>query len=87
MNTHIEHNRGTACTIEAMMDIFRGEDKEVLLHRIEYLLYNTNENDINDLYEELSGYCPTDDMHVPYEEDGEDDDIDPAGGRGLHSHI
>jgi hypothetical protein len=96
MNTQIEHTRGTACTIEEMMQVFRGEDKEALLNHIEYLLYNTNENEVNDLYEELLGFCPTQDLHVPYDEsestndfyeNGDLDDIDPAGGHGLHSHI
>lgn len=90
MNTHIEHTRGTVCTIEEIMSIIREEDKDTLLHRIEYLLYNCNESDINDLHEELVGYYTTDEKHVPYNEDvedHEDDDIDPAGGRGLHSHI
>lgn len=87
MNTHTEHIRdikGTNCTIEEIMSIIRKEDKDTLLHRIEYLLYNCNESDLNDLHEELVGYYTTDETHVPYEED---DDIDPAGGRGLHSHI
>ena len=95
MNREMTHTKDVTYRIEEIMSMFRCEDKETLLNRIESLLYTMHEEDIIDMHADFveqypemfpePGYSEVENTNDFYE-NGDPDDCDPAGGYGLNSH-
>ena len=95
MNREMTQPKDAVYQIESMMSMFRCEDKDMLLNRIESLLYSLPADQVQDLYEGLSEDYPEmfpesyneSENTNDFFENGDPDDCDPAGGYGLNSHI
>lgn len=94
MNREMTHKKDVTYYIEEMMSMFRCEDKETLLNRIESLICAMHEEDIIDMYADFvdqysemfpESYTESENTNDFYE-NGDPDDCDPAGGYGLKSH-
>jgi hypothetical protein len=95
MNKEMTRTDSTVVLIEEMMSMFRTEDKETLLNRIESLLYSLSSGEIIDMHEHYVDTYPEMFPELGYDEsevtndfyeNGDPDDCDPAGGYGLNSH-
>ena len=94
MNREMTHTKDVTYCIEEMMSMFRCEDKETLLNRIQSLMYAMHSEDIIDMHAGLAeqypemfpqSYTESENTNDFYE-NGDPDDCDPAGGYGLKSH-
>ena len=95
MNKEMTQPKDVEYQIQSMMSMFRCEDRDLLLNRIESLLYSLPADQVQDLHEILSeaypemfpdSYSESENINDFYE-NGDPDDCDPAGGYGLNSHI
>jgi hypothetical protein len=96
MTAEMTYKKDVTICIEEIMSMLRTEDRDMLLNRIESLLYTRmHEEDILDMHagfvEDYPEMFPEQYTEIEntndFYENGDPDDCDPAGGYGLNSHI